>query len=178
MLELRRSIPESERSRRGVIVAERLKAMAEFKRSKVVALFYPIRGEVDLLSTLKKEEKLFCLPKVKGKRLLFGRVEQRLVEGSFGIPEPEVADVDFEDIDLFAVPALAYDFDCFRLGYGGGYYDRLIKGRLPHQVFIGVAYDFQLVDSIGPEPWDAPVDVVLTESNIIYRATATKLRGR
>ncbi len=115
----------------------------------------------------------FCFPKVCGRKLLFGT--ERLEPSAFGIMEPAVCDVAFEDIDVFVVPALAYDTEGYRLGYGGGYYDGLIAKRLPHQLFLGVAFDFQVVDKLPRDTWDVPVDVLITEGRVIYPASSWKI---
>ncbi len=168
-------MPPREKRRREVVIREKLALMPELKRADVVATYWPIKGEVDLRGLEGLLDATFCLPKVVGSSLGFGRPE-RLVEGAFGILEPEVADVPLCEIDVFLVPGVAYDLEGFRLGYGGGYYDRLIAGKLPHQLFVGVAFEFQLVEELPRDGWDVPVDVVLTDASCVYPVTASKIR--
>lgn len=174
MLELRQNL--ADREWREAAIVEKLLGMAELRKAKVVALYWPIRGEVNLLSVRKRINAKVCLPKVVNEGLRFGYWRDDCIKpGSFGIPEPVKADVMFEDIDVFCVPALALDYDGYRLGYGGGYYDRLIKEKLPHQLFVGVVFSVQLVEALPRKDWDAPVDVVLTEEHLIYPLTSSKL---
>ena len=70
-------------------------------------------------------------------------------------------------MEMVVVPAVAYDRKCNRVGRGKGYYDRLLSRT--RALKVGVAYDFQLIDEMEADPFDVPVDIVITESAIIYR---------
>jgi 5-formyltetrahydrofolate cyclo-ligase len=86
----------------------------------------------------------------------------------FGIGEPaEVAPVPVEDLDVVVVPAVAVDRLGHRLGFGAGYYDRALAARGPGTLLVAAVFSVQVVDSITPEPWDVPVDVVVTEAGVI-----------
>ncbi len=175
MLNKRLVLSREERERKGVIVLEKCLAFREVRLAKNIAIYYPIKGELDPLPLVNMISKSFFLPKVVGRDLKFGRVDGVLVKGAFGIMEPEEAPFTFEEMDLFVVPAVAYDEEGYRLGYGGGYYDRLLKKKLPHQVAVGVCFDVQLVGSLPRDPWDVPVDVVVTESRLLRPAVSTKI---
>jgi len=93
-----------------------------------------------------------------------------LCEGSYSIGEPKkecVRYVDARLLDIIIVPAIAYDKRGYRIGYGGGYYDRFLSSLKDHAITIGIAFDMQIVDEIPVEPFDVPVDMVITESGII-----------
>ena len=177
MLDKRLALTREERERRGVIVLEKLLSLREVRLASNIALYYPIKGELDPLPLVNMIGRSFFLPKVVGRDLRFGKVDSALVKGAFGIMEPKEAPFTFEDMDLFVVPAVAYDEEGYRLGYGGGYYDRLLKRKLPHQVAVGVCFDVQLVGSLPKDPWDVPVDVVVTESRLLRPAVSTKILG-
>ena len=72
-------------------------------------------------------------------------------------------EVNVEDIDILIVPAVAYDKDCYRLGYGGGFYDRFIEHLRDDAITIGIAFDLQVFDSIPKENHDAQLNYVITE---------------
>lgn len=70
-------------------------------------------------------------------------------------------------IDLVIVPGAVFDRNGYRIGYGGGYYDRFLKTLDKRAISIGLAYDFQLVDSVPRNKYDLPVDYILTEKRFI-----------
>ena len=71
-------------------------------------------------------------------------------------------------IDAVVTPGLAFDRSGSRIGFGGGYYDKLFV-ELPNQSLrIGVAHDFQRVDSLYQDPWDKKVEKVITEKNTLH----------
>jgi 5-formyltetrahydrofolate cyclo-ligase len=94
-----------------------------------------------------------------------------LVTGRYGIrePAPETPLLLPGDIDLMLVPAVAIDRHGYRLGYGGGYYDRLHADPVWRKIpTIGIVFDFAYVEQLPIEPWDLPLDAVCTELGIIY----------
>jgi len=129
-------------------------------------LFYPIRGEPDLLPLVEKYKNLkeFYLPKVYGERILPARFSDLsgLRRGAFGIPEPGGDISKPEELELILVPGVLFDEEGFRIGFGGGYYDRFLRGLSVPKV--GVAFSFQVVRSLPREPWDVPVDILITEN--------------
>lgn len=81
--------------------------------------------------------------------------QSAMVEGEHGIPEPaEQNEIAAADMGLWIVPGLAFGRDGTRLGYGGGWYDRLLAGAAEDAAAIGVGYDFQLVDTLPQEAHD------------------------
>ena len=95
--------------------------------------------------------------------------ENAFVVGAFGI-KPDIANseiINHESIDLFIVPAIAYDKNCNRLGRGGGYYDRLLSKVKGYAA--GLVFDAQIADEIPREPHDCTVDAVFAPSNAYYK---------
>ncbi len=178
MLHARSSLSGPRRKRAEAEIAERLLSRPEWGRARVVALYYPVRGEVDLLSLLVDggDAKVFLFPKVEKRGLQFMRVgsEKDLSPGAYGIPEPagHCESWPLEDVDLFVVPGVAYSEMGERLGYGGGYYDRVLKEKGVWQLSVGVAFSCQVLPELPVEPWDRRVDLVLTEDRAIFSATA------
>jgi 5-formyltetrahydrofolate cyclo-ligase len=94
-----------------------------------------------------------------------------LVPGSFGILEPDISvcsEADIKTADLIITPGLSFDLKFNRLGYGGGYYDRVLTGAGTKSRKIALAFDLQILDNIPSCPHDCKVDMIITESNI-YR---------
>ncbi len=178
MVAARESLPKEERLRAQELILKRVVERPEWERAKVVALYHPFRGEVDLLGLFKWAGKRTLLfPRVCGKTLRFCKVDslKELTPGSFGIPEPSDSCVEcpIEEIDLLLVPGVAYSERGYRLGYGGGYYDRVLAKKGCWQMAIGVAFSCQLLPEVPVEPWDRPVDLVLSEDRAIFPATST-----
>ncbi|HEY8924834.1 MAG TPA: 5-formyltetrahydrofolate cyclo-ligase, partial [Polyangia bacterium] len=111
-------------------------------------------------------------------RLRFHLAESAdLRAGRFGIPEPPAGneEVALGQIDLLIVPGVAFDRDGRRLGFGGGYYDELLRTRpaaagSAAPVVLGLGYDFQIVDACPAEPHDQMIDGVVTDARVIRGA--------
>ncbi|MCX5899379.1 MAG: 5-formyltetrahydrofolate cyclo-ligase [Proteobacteria bacterium] len=101
-------------------------------------------------------------------------IEHDLAPGCFGIPEPAAGclrPVGSRTIDVVIVPGAAFAVDGFRLGYGGGYYDRFLK-NCP-AVTIGLAFDMQVVDRVPHDVQrDVPLDYIVTEKRLIHCSSA------
>lgn len=113
--------------------------------------------------------KAVYLPVVCGDELQVGsyKGEDSLSCGTFGIQEP-VECADFKHIDIAVVPGVAFDKQLHRVGYGKGYYDRLL-GAVRFGVVVGLAFECQVFDAFDYEPHDMPVDVLVTEKYIYRR---------
>lgn len=141
-------------------------------------LFYmPIQSEVDVRKAIHigwKKEKRILLPRVmKGNQLACYQVkdESQLKRGTYEIMEPNPQQTQLTDplsIEFAIVPGVAFDRQCYRLGYGGGYYDRFLQ-QYPHIQTWGVAYEEQIVPTIYPEEHDQPLQLVLTEKDCYTR---------
>jgi 5-formyltetrahydrofolate cyclo-ligase len=138
---------------------------------KVVSAFFPYKSEIDtrpLLGKLAGEGWTTCLPIViaLGEPLIFRRwlPGQPTVPGTWDIPQP-TDDSDLVEPDVLLVPMMAFDRLGFRLGYGGGFYDRTLDVLRAKKTItaIGVAYAAQEVDSVTRDSHDQVLDYVLTE---------------
>ena len=146
-----------------VILAEKLAQTDEYNKSKNIMLFYPLNDEVNLLSLLEDETKNFYLPRINGDNLECCKYIKgdELCESCFHTKEPTCKACAKTDIDFVIVPALACDKNGFRLGYGGGFYDRFltdfkgIKAACVPQELI--------VDTISPQEYDIKMDIIITD---------------
>lgn len=147
-------------------------------------LFYmPIQGEVDVREAIYlgwKRERGILLPRVlKGHQLACYLVEHegQLKRGAYQIMEPDPKKAQLinpQTIELAIVPGVAFDRQCYRLGYGGGYYDRFFQ-QYPHIQTWGVAYEEQVVPTIHPEEHDQPLQMVLTEKDCYSKPSLSKV---
>lgn len=133
-----------------------------YKQSKNIMIFYPLKNEVNLLSLLD-DNKNFYLPKVDGEKLLccpFLKGDE-LCESCFHTYEPKTESCPKTLIDLVIVPALACDKNGYRIGYGGGFYDRFLKNYCGKKI---VCIPTKLVlDTVFPEQHDIKADLIITE---------------
>ncbi len=149
--------------------------LPQIKKAKYILLYYPHKKEVNILPLFQKlEGKILLLPKTVSHHIIPVEVKtlENLKEGKFGIPEPEGKPVEISKIDVVIVPAIAFDKEGHRLGYGKGYYDRFLEKFKGTK--IGVAYDFQIVDNLPKEQHDIPVDIIVTPTQIIQSKGGNK----
>ena len=150
-------------------------------RGMVISGYWPVRSEIDvipLLSHLHGRGHPCCLPVMVGrtKPLLFRewRPGLKLKEAGFAIPVPD-EDVRTLVPELLLVPLLAFDEDGYRLGYGGGYYDRTISAlrakNRQQLVAVGIAYAAQQCDPVPRHDGDQPLDMVVTEGGVVHTPT-------
>ena len=160
----------------GVEVARRLESLPVIAGARRVAAYRAVRGEIALDALLEGERRdIFTLPRVVGTDLEFVACgpEQSLAPGSFGILEPVGGEVvALAEHDAVLVPVVAFDGRCRRLGQGGGFYDRALaslpSGAGPlRPATIGVAHWFQRIAEIPCEPWDVPLDAIVTDTEVI-----------
>ena len=185
--ELRQSLAER---RRALTPAERIAAAQGLRRSldqlpeyltdHRVAGYWATQGELPLnmvIPPLFNRGQRFLLPIIgQGRRLSFApwTSGEDVQPNRYGIPEPVVADEQFEpdQIELVLVPLLGFDRRGHRLGYGGGYYDRsfaFLKGqkRPTEPLLVGIGYAFQEVPRLEEADWDIALDFVATDRELI-----------
>lgn len=173
MRAVRDALPVTACEARSNAIAERVVALPEFHAASLLLAFSPIRREVrtaPIVEAAWSASKRVALPRVFEGGLALHRIEPEtvLTEGAFGVaePEPEVPTVAPEEVGLALVPALAVDPCGHRIGYGGGYYDRLLPS-LSKAATCAVAFDFQLIGEIPRLEHDASVDIVVTDTRVI-----------
>ncbi len=164
------------------LLTRHLSSHKPFRYSRNIALYIACRGEMDpapLLQLALERKKQTYLPllndhPVNSMRFIRYRKGDRLINNRFGIPEPRLdhtKTISPWALDLVLVPLVAFDHFGNRLGMGGGYYDRTFAFTNQHAHWkgprlIGIAHDFQQVDKLVKQPWDIPLDAVITEAGI------------
>ncbi|MCU7810281.1 MAG: 5-formyltetrahydrofolate cyclo-ligase [Candidatus Thiodiazotropha sp. (ex Notomyrtea botanica)] len=153
-----------------------------FRHSRRIAFYFASRGEMDpapLMKLAMQAGMLTYLPVLRkgpARGLWFTPYHNgdRLLSNRFGIPEPKRhhgRQVMPWALDAVFFPLVAFDGTGNRLGMGGGYYDRTFAYQKQRKHWkgpklIGIAHDFQYVDSLPNQPWDIPLDAVITEAQI------------
>ena len=141
------------------------------QKNKIIGGYYPYNHEVNVVPLLEKFEKsnyIISLPKIsKNSRMNFfvWSSNDPLNINEYGIPEPIINRMIFPDVLL--VPLVAYDKNCNRVGYGGGFYDRYIKRtkKIKNILTIGLAFSYQKVKKIPIEKNDVKLDFIITEKD-------------
>ncbi len=164
----------------GPVAARRLAArvmeLLERLPGRIVAGYMPVRHEIDvrpLMEQIAESGRTLVLPVVMKRDAPLAFREwapgEPLQEGAFGVPVP-LPDRPEHVPDILLVPLAAFDRDGYRLGYGGGYYDRTLaalRGREDAVTAVGVAYSGQEMDRVPREETDQPLDWIVTDRQTI-----------
>ncbi len=173
LLEKRRNLPQSLRREKSALILKFLLSEKAFCDALNVALYFPVNGEVDTREIFREcvdlEKKVF-FPKTLDSDLVFLRTRniEELTPGGFSIPEPP-ADAErarSDELDLVLVPGVAFDPSGNRIGYGKGFYDRFLKD-IPRQMRFGLAYRFQVLESVPSDETDVKTGCIITEEGAI-----------
>lgn len=163
-----RALDGDERRRLQDALARRLLAL--IPETGVVAAYRAIGDEIDPSGIAAPLGARLALPwfAARDAPMRFRRAGGALEPGPFRIPQP-AADAERVDPDVLIVPLVAADAAGNRLGQGQGHYDRALTGlaRAKPIVTLGVAWDVQIVDRLDPDPWDVPLDRVVTPSRVL-----------
>lgn len=167
---IRDSLSPAQRRQGSGAIAHHLRSLPKYREAHTVVLYASFGSEVDtapIQATARSDGKRLGLPRVVGRNLELRewREDSALVPGRFGIPEPpdEAPQISPTQVDLIVVPGLVFDHRGARLGYGGGYYDRLLRAALK-AYRVGVAFEAQLIRHLPSTQLDVPVDCLITES--------------
>lgn len=153
-------------------ITRRLEADIHYQRAATILFYVSFRSEVQTLSAIKKaliigKQVLVPISDPKNRSLRISRIKslQELQKGTYGIQEPApefYRPVPSQEVDLVLVPGAVFDYDGYRIGYGGGYYDNLLAG-LQSALPLGLAFEMQLIERLPREDHDRPVEKLITE---------------
>ncbi len=173
--ELRNSINKVEKVEFDDLIFQRIISHELYKECKIVLAYYSINSEVDTLKLINYTlsiGKPIALPRCNADRTISFYIINSLDSleiSSYGIAEPvENPDTLVRSFDssLCIVPALAYDMKGFRLGYGGGYYDKFLSSH-KNITTMGICYSACLTDSLINEEHDISIDYLMTEKDFV-----------
>ena len=172
LLQQRQRIPKMIWQQKSEEICQNLLRCALFANARTVLSYFSIRQEPKLNNLVGSGDRRWGFPRCVDKSLQWYTwfPGDPLVTGQYGIPEPEKTALllTAPDVDLILVPAVACDYQGYRLGYGGGYYDRLLHlsewSTIPT---IGILFDCAVLPTIPHDGWDKPLTAICTESRII-----------
>ncbi len=166
--EAKRAVPLPEKKLRSLPVLLQIEQLPSFQQAGTILLYWSMDDEVYTHDFVRRwyADKCLLLPCVDGDDLRLRQYtgpESMQPGPQFGIPEPVGPEfTDLDRVEMIVVPGVAFDAARNRMGRGRGFYDRLLKST-PNALKVGVAFRFQLFDAIPVEPFDVPMDIVLTE---------------
>jgi 5-formyltetrahydrofolate cyclo-ligase len=149
------------------VIITHFKTSALYRKSKIIAAFVPQTFEFDMTGVLADRQKQIVIPKIlPNHQMIFTPYhENDLILTSFGIKESKSKEAVVPD--LIIVPGLAWSPEGYRVGFGGGYYDRYLAQSKAET--ISFVYDFQLIDELEREVFDIPVKHILTSQSYLER---------
>jgi len=141
---------------------------AELAGARIVGIYWPFRGEIDVRDLAHRHIEaggIAALPVVVEKNAAVEfwrwRPEVPMSRGLFNIPIPGEREVVTPDVLI--VPLVGFDRSGYRLGYGGGYYDRTLAASQPRPRTIGIAFAEAELETIYPQPHDIPMSRIVTD---------------
>lgn len=168
----------SARAEASLAIAGRIVALDAYVRAQVVLATLPYRSEWDaslVVAAALADGKIVAAPRVDAparmlRALRIASIATDIEAGYRGIPEPRgsCAEVALDRIDFVLVPGVAFDSEGRRLGYGGGYYDRLLPLLRGSAVRVAGAFELQLVERVPAAPHDVGVDWLVTERRTMH----------
>lgn len=178
MLSKRQQMSEATMAEAARAAATRLLQLIDGRRA--VMLYSPFRNELGTWPAARRLESMDCaivLPVTdrQARRITPALVQSidSLVPGAYGILEPAAGKytaLDPAELDAVVVPGACFDLAGYRIGYGGGYYDRFLPRLRADCLTIGFGYDWQVVPELRPDPWDQPLSHLITDCRTIALA--------
>lgn len=171
--EVRDALSEEDRAAGGRAIASAVLALPEVVAARTVMVFWSFASEVDtrpIVADLLERGCTVALPRLEHGDIVPVRHEagDPMAPSAFGMLEPKGGSVvPPDELDVVIAPGLVFDRHGYRLGYGGGYYDRLFGRTTPDAAKVGIAFALQVLDEVPHGRRDVPVDVIVTEAGVI-----------
>lgn len=171
LLKARQSLPQEEWRHKSDRITSHLQTSPLFTSAQTILAYFSFRQEPDLSSLFTDTSRRWGFPRCVGVCLSWHvcspKDTQLLQKGAYGIlePHPDTPTVEPTEVDLILVPAIACDLRGYRLGYGGGYYDRLLSSsEWASKPTIGIVFEFAYLPQLPIDSWDKPLQAVCTET--------------
>ena len=179
LLEQRLNLPD--RLQRADLLQRVMRIWLVGRPDAVIGAYWPIKGEFDPLPALhrwKEDGELIDQPQPRRIGLPVVNREHKTMtfhawypgcpmeEDAYGIPKPK--DTELILPTLLFVPCVGYSAGGYRLGYGGGFYDRMLASLSPKPFTVGLGFGTEFVDDFEPEPHDMPLDTILNDHGIVW----------
>ena len=177
MIAKRKDLPRKDRDLFSKSIQDKLFNMDEYKKANFIFTFVSTEEEINTHNIIKdslKKGKRIGVPITlsKERKMIVPEIkdfERELELGFYDILAPKeefVREVSTDIVDLVLVPGLVFSKDGYRIGYGGGYYDRFFS-QVTKVMKVGLCFDMQIRDQVPIGKYDLPVDYIVTESRII-----------
>ena len=177
LLKKRNSIKPEEKKKKESAIRKRLFASVDFKKAKSILFYASFKSEVDTIKCIQhavKLKKMIALPCIdrEKKELRLYKIKDisELESGYMGIMEPRAAksrEKGLKNIDVAIVPGAGFDKNGNRIGYGFGYYDKLLSKSEKPVTTIALAFEEQIVSKVPNESHDVKIDKIITEKRVI-----------
>lgn len=172
LLQKRQNLSKNQKIHQNKRIASFLENLDTFRKAKVIFIYVSLQDEVDTMKIIQKYLKLKIivvpLTNIREKKIKAGQIHEwdELQPKNYGILEPKSKKAwSWKKIDLAIIPGIAFDRQGNRIGYGKGYYDKVLNSLTCPK--IGLAYHFQILPAIFSEVHDIPVDIIITDREII-----------
>jgi 5-formyltetrahydrofolate cyclo-ligase len=182
LLALRTRAPAAERRLWSQKIEARLRSLLDKRADFILGVYWPFQAEFDprpLIDWLVATGSAVALPAVVDKNgpleYRAWRPSEELVDGVWGIPVPKAREIVLPQAVL--APLVGFDRRSYRLGYGGGYFDRTLAALSPRLLAIGVGFEMARIDTIYPQAFDIPMDIVVTEAETRCRPALSVRRA-
>jgi 5-formyltetrahydrofolate cyclo-ligase len=170
LLQQRRSLPPADWQSRSQAICQHLLNWPIFQQATTILTYCSHQQEPDLSPLLTAPDKIWGIPRCDGKTLIWHQWQpqtQILQPGAYGILAPPIANPILTTADLILVPCVGSDRQGYRLGYGGGFYDRLFADpNWQSIVTIGITFAFAQLAQLPAETWDKQLQWLCTENGV------------
>ncbi len=174
----RNKLTEKKIASKSLAIMNNLIPLTILKNSNHIMLYISFGSELDtkpLIDHLFNQNKKVYIPLTipATREMIVSELldfKNDLEMGNFGVLEPKqesLRPMAADNLDLVIVPGVAFDKEGYRIGYGGGYYDRFLPQLPPSTTKISLAYDIQIINNIPKMPHDYPVQYIITENQVI-----------
>ncbi|MEM6400782.1 MAG: 5-formyltetrahydrofolate cyclo-ligase [Cyanobacteria bacterium P01_D01_bin.116] len=172
IIKQRQSVSQDEWRGKSQAICQNISNSSLFNQAKTVLAYFSFRHEPDLsylfLDNKSDNNKTWGFPRCVEKSLFWHlwKPEDKLITGKYGIkePKPDSPIINPHEVDLILVPCVACDYQNYRLGYGGGYYDRFLSSPEWESIpTIGIVFANAYLPKVPVEAWDKQLDIICTE---------------
>lgn len=176
ILSIRNNMDEKEMLFKSKQIIKKLTSLEEFAKSNTVFIYMSFKNEVETINLIKQmllENKRVVIPYTDTKNTVLIPSEINSISdlklSSFGYYEPDlekVKKIKPHELDLIVTPGVVFDKSLNRIGFGKGYYDRILALKRTDAKAIALAYEFQVLEEIPSELHDIKINMIITEKNI------------